>query len=506
MESIANFLNGFDTAFVPNNLLYAFMGVLLGTIIGVLPGIGPLAAISVLLPFTYGIDPTAALMMLAGIYYGAQYGGATTSILLNLPGVASHAVTCLDGYPLAQQGRAGAALFMSMLSSFIGASIGISIMVLFSPVIASFALEFGPAEYCSIMVLGLLAASTLSHGSPAKGIAMVVLGLLIGVVGLDIYTGRSRLTFDVIELGDGFSIAALAMGLFGIADLFSSVNRIKDTAVQTRSVTLRSMRATADDLRQSWAPILRGSGLGAFFGILPGTGATIASFVSYAVEKKVSRTPEKFGRGAIQGVSGPEASNNAAAQTAFIPTLTLAIPGDSTMALILGALIIHGIQPGPTLITEHPDIFWGLIASFWIGNLILLVLNIPLIGIWVRLLTVPYRLIYPAVLYFICVGVYATNNSFFDVGVVLCFGLLGFVLNRLNFPLAPVLLGFVLSTLLEDNFRRSLLMSRGELSIFVTEPLSAFFLAVAVALVVGTAFSRFRQRRRGVARAGTAQP
>ncbi len=506
MEVLNNLMGGFVIALSPNHLLYSFIGVFMGNLIGVLPGIGPLAAISMLLPVTYSLEPTGALMMLAGIYYGAQYGGTTTSILLNLPGVASHAVTCLDGHPMAKKGKGGAALFMSMFASFIGATIGILLMMFFSPLLVDMAFKFGPAEYFAMMMLGLLAASTLAKGSPLKGIAMVVVGLVAGVIGTDVNSGVARFAFDVPELTDGIALVALAMGLFGISDILANANRIgTGDTVKESKITMRSLRLEKGEMKRSWFPILRGTGIGSFFGILPGTGSTIASFISYAVEKKVSKTPERFGHGAIEGVAGPEASNNAAAQTAFIPTMSLGIPGDAVMALMLGALMIHNIQPDPQMITEHPTIFWGLIASFWIGNLLLLVLNIPLIGMWVKLLTVPYRLIYPAVLFFICVGVYSTNNNMFDVGSVLVIGIFGYVTMRLGFEPAPLLLGFVLGPMVEENFRRALLLSRGDMSVFVSRPISGTFIALCVALLLAVAYSRLR-RTPGLTAAVEAKP
>ncbi|WP_431275128.1 tripartite tricarboxylate transporter permease [Variovorax ureilyticus] len=494
MEALNNLWQGFGVALRPSNLMWSFIGVFMGNLIGVLPGIGPLAAISLLLPVTYSLDPTAALMMLAGIYYGAQYGGATTSILLNLPGVASHAVTCLDGHPMAGQGRGGAALFMAMFASFIGASIGIALMTFFSPLLVDVAFKFGPAEYFAMMLLGLLAASTLAKGSPLKGVAMVLVGLILGVVGTDVNSGVARFALDIPELTDGPALVALAMGLFGVADTLANVNRIGTGSVETK-VTMRSLRLAKGEMKRSWMPILRGTAIGSFFGILPGTGSTIASFISYASEKKVSRHPEQFGHGAIEGIAGPEASNNAAAQTAFIPTMSLGIPGDAVMALMLGALMIHNIQPGPQLIGEHPLIFWGLIASFWVGNLLLLVLNIPLIGMWVRLLTEPYRIIYPCVLFFICIGVYSGNNNLFDVGVVLAIGVGGYFTTRLGFEPAPVLLGFVLGPMVEENFRRALLLSRGDPGIFVTRPISATFMLACCLMLAGVAYSRLRKGR-----------
>ena len=501
MEALNNLWQGFGVALMPRNLMWSFVGVFMGNLIGVLPGIGPLAAISMLLPVTYSLDPTAALMMLAGIYYGAQYGGATTSILLNLPGVASHAVTCLDGHPMAKQGRGGAALLMAMLASFIGATAGILLMTFFSPVLVDLAFKFGPAEYCAMMLLGLLAASTLAKGSPLKGICMVLVGLILGIVGTDVNSGVARFGIDLPELSDGIALVALAMGLFGIADTLANVNLIGvGDAIKTK-VTLRTLRLGKGEMKRSWMPIVRGTAIGSFFGILPGTGSTIASFISYATEKKVSRHPEEFGHGAIEGVAGPESSNNAAAQTAFIPTMTLGIPGDAVMALMLGALMIHNIQPGPQLVSEHPQIFWGLIASFWVGNLLLLVLNIPLIGMWVRLLTVPYRMIYPCVLFFICIGVYSGNNNLFDVGVVLAVGVGGYFTRRLGFEPAPVLLGFVLGPMVEENFRRALLLSRGDMSIFVTRPISAGFVLACLLMLAGVTYSHLRKRPPSVRRA-----
>ncbi|GBU14855.1 hypothetical protein AwPolaro_02330 [Polaromonas sp.] len=496
MDVLNNLVLGFGVALTPSNLMYSFIGVFMGNLIGVLPGIGPLAAISMLLPVTYALEPGSALMMLAGIYYGAQYGGATTSILLNLPGVASHAVTCLDGHPMAKQGRGGAALFMAMFASFIGATIGILLMTFFSPLLVEMAFKFGPAEYFAMMLLGLLAASTLAKGSPLKGIAMVLVGLVAGVVGTDVNSGVPRFSFDIPELTDGINLIALAMGLFGVADVLTNVNKIGVGSAVGTKISMRSLRLAKGELKRSWAPIFRGTAIGSFFGILPGTGSTIASFISYATEKKVSKHPEQFGHGAIEGVAGPEAANNAASQTAFIPTMSLGIPGDAVMALMLSALMIHNIQPGPQLITEHPTIFWGLIASFWIGNLLLLILNIPLIGMWVKLLTVPYRMIYPAVLFFICIGVYSSNNNLFDVGVVLAIGVCGYFTTRLGFEPAPVLLGFVLGPMVEEHFRRALLLSRGDPSVFFTRPISAGFMLACFTLLGAVAYSHFRKQQK----------
>ncbi len=500
MDTLSNLMHGFSIAFQWNNLGWSLFGVFMGNLIGVLPGMGVLAAISILLPLTYSMTPTAALMMLAGIYYGAQYGGGITCILLNLPGTASHAVTCLDGNPLARQGKAGSALFMLIFSSFIGAIVGILILLFFTPILVDVAFKFGPAEYFSMMMLGLLAGATLAKGSAIKGVVMVVFGLVLGVAGTDVNTGTIRFAFGILELSDGLQLVALAMGFFGLADFIANVNRIgKVSKVKgSDSMSMSSMKPQAGDIRASLAPIARGSAIGAALGILPGTGPTIASFISYATEKRVSKHPERFGRGAIEGVAGPESSNNAASQTGFIPTLSLGIPGDPVMALMLGALIIHGIQPGPQMMTEHADIFWGLIASFWIGNVALVVMNLPLIGIWAKLLAVPYRFLFPSALFFVCVGVYSTNNSLFDVGMVLFFGLMGYGCAKLKFEAAPLLLGFVLGPMVEENFRRALLLSRGDLATFVERPISATFIGLCVALIAWLAISALRGRMRAM--------
>ncbi|VGO10895.1 Tricarboxylate transport membrane protein TctA [plant metagenome] len=495
MELLNNVMAGFSVAFQLENLAWSLFGVFMGNLIGVLPGMGVLAAISILLPLTYAMTPAAALMMLAGIYYGAQYGGGITCILLNLPGTPSHAVACLDGNPLARQGKSGSALFMLVMSSFFGASVGIIIMILFSPILVEVAFQFGPAEYFSMMMLGLFAGATLAKGSAIKGIAMVFLGLLLGVVGTDVNSGVMRFTFGIIELSDGIQLVALAMGLFGLADFFANVNRIGKATVIDKKVKM-SVRPEPGDIRKSAAPIVRGSAIGAVLGILPGTGATIASFMSYAVEKRVSKTPRRFGNGAIEGLAGPESANNSAAQTSFIPTMSLGIPGDSVMALMLGALIIHGIQPGPQLITEHADIFWGLIASFWIGNVLLVVMNLPLIGMWAKLLKVPYKYLFPSALFFVCVGVYSTYNNLFDVMMVLLLGLVGYLFLKLRFSPAPLLLGFVLGPMVEENFRRALLLSRGDMAIFIDRPISAGFIYTIIALVVWLVFSTVRNRRK----------
>lgn len=492
MDIASGLLLGLQTAMQPEILLYCFIGVFLGTLIGVLPGIGALAAISLLLPITFHLEPTAAIVMLAGVYYGAQYGGSTAAILLNLPGTPSSAVACLDGYPMAKQGRAGVALFMTTVASFIGSMLGIVALVAFAPGIAEVGLLFGAAEYFSIMLLGLIAAATLAAGSPLKGLAMVLFGLLLGTVGTDVNSGVPRFDFEIPELMDAISLVALAMALFGIAELISSVNLKRDGEVKEK-ITLRSMLPSREDVRQSVRPMLRGSGIGGFMGALPGTGPSIAAFMSYAVEKKVAKDPSRFGKGAIEGVTAPESANNAAAQTAFVPTLSLGIPGDAVMALMLGALIIHGIQPGPMLMTAQPELFWGLIVSFAIGNIMLVILNLPLVGIWVSILRIPYHVLYPAILVFICLGVYSVNNNVFDVYMTAVLGVLGYVLLKLRFEPAPLLLGFVLGPMIEENLRRAMLLSRGDPSTFIERPISAVVLGLCAALLLWTAYAALKR-------------
>ncbi|MDP2263798.1 MAG: tripartite tricarboxylate transporter permease [Hydrogenophaga sp.] len=492
MDILNGLMLGLDSALQPVTLLYCFIGVFLGTLIGVLPGIGALATISLLLPITYHIPPTAAIVMLAGVYYGAQYGGSTASILLNLPGTPSSAVACLDGYPMAKQGRAGVALFMTTIASFVGSMLGILALILFSPAIAELGLKFGPAEYFSMMLLGLIAASTMASGSPAKGLAMVVLGLLLGTVGTDVNSGVARFDFGIPELMDGINLVALAMGIFGVSEVISSINQVRESEVKEK-ITMRTMMPTRQDVRESIMPMLRGTGIGSFFGALPGTGASIASFMSYAVEKKIAKDPSRFGKGAIEGITAPEAANNAAAQTAFVPTLSLGIPGDAVMALMLGALIIHGIQPGPLLMTQQPELFWGLIVSFGIGNIMLMVLNLPLIGVWVAILRIPYRVLYPAILVFISLGVYSVNNNTFDVLMVAAIGAVGYAMAVLKFEAAPMLLGFVLGPLMEENLRRSLLLARGDLMTFIERPISAGLLAFGAALLLWSIWGSLRR-------------
>ncbi len=494
-EIVAKSSLGFETALSPSNLMYCAIGVTLGTLLGALPGIGVLVSLSLLFPITFHLEPTAAIIMLGGIYYGTAYGGSMASILLNVPGTPANAVACLDGYPMAQQGRAGVALSITTLSSFFGASIGIVLIMLFAPLIAAYALEFGPSEYFALMLLGLMAASSVSQGSPIKAIAMVFVGVALGLVGTDLNSGLPRYTFSVIELRDGINLLAIAMGLFGVTEVIASVRTIKPGGVNRDSITFASMVPTRDDMRRFWMPSLRGSGIGAFFGALPGTGGMIASFMSYAVEKRVAKEPERFGKGAIEGVIGPEAANNAADQTAFIPTLTLGIPGSPALALILGILLIHGINPGPSLVSERPEMFWGLIMSFWIGNVFLLILNLPLIGIWIRVLSVPYYLLYPAILFFVCIGIYSVNHSPFDIWMVVIFSVVGYGMRLLGMPAAPLVLGFVLGPMMEIQFRRTLIFSGGDFSAFVDRPIAVTLLAVTGLLFAWTMWSAFRPRR-----------
>src|SRR4249920_2599336 len=493
MDLFHNLILGFGVAIAPFNLLYCLIGVLLGTLIGVLPGVGPVATIAMLLPITFNLNPVSALIMLAGIYYGAQYGGSTTAILVNIPGESSSVVTCLDGYQMARQGRAGPALAIAAMASFFAGCVATVIIALFAPPLAELALKFGPAEYFSLMVLGLVAATVLAHGSLIKAIGMVVLGLLLGIIGTDVNSGVLRFTFGIPELSDGIGFVVVAMGMFGTAEIISNLDLKDKREVFLSKVT--HLYPTKEDLKRSWASILRGTALGSCLGILPGGGALLASFGAYTLEKKVSSHPEQFGKGAIEGVAGPESANNAGAQTSFIPMLTLGIPPNAVMALMVGAMTIKGIQPGPQVMTSNPELFWGLIASMWIGNLMLIVLNLPLIGIWIKLLTVPYRFLFPAITLFCCIGVYTLNNNNFDVYMATLFGLIGYAFYKLGCEPAPLLLGYILGPMMEENLRRALLLSRGDWSTFVTRPLSAGLLLAAFAMIVVVALPSIKAKR-----------
>lgn len=493
------FTVGFPTAFSPVNLVYCFLGVFLGTFVGVLPGISGLTAVALLLPLSFHLDPTTAIIMLGGLYYGAEYGGSTASILLNLPGTASNAITCLDGYPMARQGRAGPALFITSIASFVGAGIGTILVMALAPLLAEFALSFGSAEYFSAMLLGLVAAGTVGRGRRIKSVAMVVLGMIFGLIGIDTNTGTFRFTFGIPNLYDGFPIVILAMGMFGISEVIASINQMKYVSDPGR-ITLRTLLPTRDDMQRSIKPMARGAAIGSFFGPLPGTGPTIASFIAYAAEKRASSDPSRFGKGAVEGIAAPETANNAAVQTSFIPTLTLGIPGAATMAIMLGALLVHGIQPGPQLLTEEPELFWGVIASFWIGNIFLLILNVPFIGLWVRILKVPYRFLYPTILCLICIGVYSLNNNAFDVGLVILFGVLGYALKLMAFEPAPLLIGFILGPMVEQNFRRALVLTQGDYIALLERPITATFLSLTLLLLVWMVISMFRSSARRRAR------
>jgi putative tricarboxylic transport membrane protein len=506
-QALVDLWYGFGVALQPHNLMWSFFGVLVGNLIGVLPGLGALSAISMLLPLTYTMHPVPAILMLAGIFYGSQYGGAIGAILLNMPSHPPHAVTCLDGYPMTKQGKGGTALGITMIASFFAASFGITVMIFASPLLVQIAFKFGPAEIFSIMLLGLLAGGTMSRGSPLKGVAMTVVGLLIGIVGTDVNSGAQRFTFGLPELSDRVELVALALGLFGVADFLRGVNRTHFTGNEAK-MRLRDMRPSKAELKQAFFPMLRGTLIGTLFGAMPGTGPTITTFIAYAFERKISKTPERFGHGALEGVASPEAASHSKTQVDFIPTMSLGIPGDAVMALILGALLIQGITPGPQLISEHADLFWGLIASFWVGNVLLVILNVPLIGLWVKLLQVPYHYMFPCALFFIAMGVYSTNNSLFEVNEVLVFGIVGAVFLALDFPVAAILLGYVLGPLVEENFRRALLLARGDLLVFFERPISAAFMTVCILLILGQVFVALRasHRKRKAGSLGLALP
>jgi TctA family transporter len=492
-DLVNNLATGFGVALTFQNILYALAGALLGTLIGVLPGIGPVPTIAMLLPITYALPPVSALIMLAGIYYGAQYGGSTTAILVNLPGEASSVVTCLDGYQMARQGRAGAALSVSAIGSFLAGCVSTLLVAAFAPPLAEVALKFGPAEYFSLMVLGLLAAVVLASGSLVKAIAMIVLGLLLGIVGTDVNSGLPRFSFGIPELTDGIGFVVVAMGLFGFAEIIVNLEHTEKREVFTNRVS--GLWLKWKDLKEALPAMLRGTAIGSVLGILPGGGALLGSFASYTLEKKLARDPSRFGKGAIEGVAGPESANNAGAQTSFIPLLTLGIPPNAVMALMVGAMTIHNIQPGPQVMTSNPQLFWGLIASMWVGNLMLVVLNLPLIGIWIKLLSVPYRLLYPAILLFCCIGVYSLSNNIFDVMLTVVFGVLGWLFVKLECEPAPLLLGFILGPMMEENLRRALLLSRGDPMVFLQRPLSRGLLIAAALLLLAIALPNLRRKR-----------
>jgi TctA family transporter len=492
-QLITNLGIGFGVALSINNLLYCLGGVILGTLIGVLPGIGPVATIAMLLPVTFTLPPVSALIMLAGIYYGAQYGGSTSAILVNLPGESSSVVTTLDGYQLARKGRAGPALGMAAIGSFFAGCVATVIIALFAPPLAEVALKFGPAEYFSLMVLGLVAAVVLAHGSLIKAIAMVILGLLLGLVGTDVNSGVARFNFSISELSDGIGFVSIAMGVFGYAEIIANLENPEDRDVFTDKVG--NLLPTAEDLKLCVGPILRGTALGSALGILPGGGALLASFAAYTLEKKINKHGNEFGTGRIEGVASPESANNAGAQTSFIPLLTLGIPSNPVMALMIGAMMIQGIAPGPQVMTERPQLFWGMIASMWVGNLMLVVLNLPMIGVWIRLLSVPYRILYPAILLFCGVGVYSISNSPFDVMQTALFGICGYVWVKLECEPAPLILGFILGPLMEENLRRAMLLSRGDPMVFIQRPISAAMLAVCVLLLLSIVLPVIRSKR-----------
>ncbi len=493
MDFFSTFVAGLNVALQPMNLLFCFLGVFVGTLIGVLPGIGPVGTMAILLPVTYGIPPTTAIIMLAGIYYGAQYGGSTTSILVNIPGEAASVITTLDGYQMALKGRAGPALGIAAFGSFIAGTVGVIGLQLMAPPLVRVALRFGPPEYFSLMILGFVILTYLAQKSMAKALMMAGVGILLGTVGLDTMTGMPRFTFDIPELLDGVGLAPLAMGLFGISEIFLNVEKkIKQELLTTK---VRGLLPNLQDWRRSALPILRGTVLGFFLGILPGGGAVLSSFVSYAVEKRISKSPQEFGKGAIEGVAAPESANNSAAQGAFIPLLTLGIPANVVMAILLGALMIHNITPGPLLVKEHPQLFWGVIASMYMGNVMLLLLNLPLIGLWVQLLRVPYSILFPLILFVCLIGAYVINNSVIDVGLMLLFGVAGYLMRKFEYEPAPLVLAYVLAPMLENALRQSLILSSGSFGIFMSRPISAGCLIIGAALLLSSLLPMIRKRR-----------
>jgi len=483
---------GWSIAFSPANLLFCFIGVFIGTLIGVLPGIGPAGSISLLLPVTFGIDPVSAIIMLAGIYYGSQYGGSTTSILVNIPGESSTVVTCLDGYQMALHGRAGPALGIAAFGSFIAGTVGIILLMFFALPLSEVAIEFGPPEYFSLMILALTILTYLARGSMVKAIIMAALGVLFSQIGMDIITGQLRFNFGFMELEDGVGLVPMVMGLFGIAEVLTNLEESSD--LQIFKAKIQGILPNMKDWMDSIKPIIRGTFLGFFLGVLPGGGAIISSFISYALEKRISKHPEKFGNGAIEGVAGPESANNSGTSGAFIPLFALGVPSNAVMALLLGALMIHGLQPGPLLIKERPDIFWGTVMSMYIGNVFLLILNLPLIGLWVKLLRIPYRILFPLILFFCIIGSYSINNSTFDVVVMIIFGIMGYFFKKYKYEPAPLVLAFILGPMIENSMRQSLLISQGSLSIFLTRPFSVSFLFVTLLVLLSSIFLKKHRR------------
>ena len=497
MDLLSNLALGFSVALQPVNLAYCFVGVFIGTLIGVLPGIGPVAAMSLLLPVTFNATPEAGIIMLAGIYYGSMYGGSTTAILVNIPGEAASVVTCLDGHQMARQGRAGAALGIAAMGSFIAGTVAVIGLMLVAPTLARFAVKFGPPEYFSLMILGLSILTYLSHGSLVKALIMACVGLVLGLVGLDSINGSPRLTFDRMELVDGVGLVPIVMGLFGVAEIL--INLEQKIARDLVTSRIEGLMPSRKDWAESGWPLARGSALGFVLGILPGGGAVIASFLAYALEKRLSKTPERFGKGAIAGVAAPEAANNAAAGSGFIPLMTLGIPPNVVMALLLGAFIVHGLQPGPLLMVQNPGLFWGIVASMYIGNIMLLILNLPLIGLWTQVLKVPYKILFPLILLFCLIGVYSISNAIFDIYVMIAFGLLGYLMRKFGYEPAPLVLAFVLGPMMENNLRKSLIISSGDFSIFVTRPISITCLALALILLGSALLPMWRARRDRIA-------
>ncbi len=493
MEIFSNLLLGFQTAASAANLVYCLIGVALGTAIGVLPGLGPAATIAMLLPITFGLEPVSSLIMLAGIFYGAQYGGSTTAILVNLPGESSSVITALDGHAMAKRGQAGKALATAALGSFFAGTVTTLLIALFSPPLAEMALKFGPAEYFSLMVLGLVASVVLANGSLLHAFGMITLGLLLGMIGTDVNSGVARFSFDVPELTDGISFVVVAMGVFGIGEIIGNLQNEAERSVMVKKVT--GLMLDKEDFKAIAAPVARGTMLGSILGVLPGGGAMLSSFAAYALEKKISKNAANFGKGAIEGVAAPEAANNSGAQASFIPMLTLGIPGNTVMALMIGAMIIQGIQPGPSVMTEQPALFWGIVASMWIGNVFLVILNLPLIGLWVKMISVPYHFLYPAIIVFCAIGVFSMANTTFDVYFMAVFGLLGYIFRKLGCEPAPMMLGFILGPMMEEFLRRALLLTKGDPTVFIRRPISATMLVIAVLAMISVVLPALRKKR-----------